>query len=128
SPMSRRKELLASLDLPFPLVKAPTEMVSVDRLEEEVEDEPHPLDDMCAAARDRGNEGRMVKMPGSLYSPGKRGKSWLKVKRALATLDVVVTAVEWGHGKRNKMLSDYTFAVLGPERQLLNVGKAYSGL
>ncbi len=56
----------------------------------------------------------MVKMPGSAYSPGKRGKPWLKVKRALATLDVVVTAVEWGHGKRNKMLSDYTFAVLGP--------------
>jgi DNA ligase-1 len=127
-PMSRRKELLASLDLPFPLVKAPTEMVSVDRLEEVVEDEPHPLDDMFAAARDRGNEGLMVKMPGSLYSPGKRGKSWLKVKHALATLDVVVTAVEWGHGKRNKMLSDYTFAVLGPEGQLLNVGKAYSGL
>jgi DNA ligase-1 len=128
APMSRRKELLASLELPFPLVKAPTEIVSVDRLEKEVEDEPHPLDDMFAAARDRGNEGLMVKMPGSAYSPGKRGKSWLKVKRALATLDVVVTAVEWGHGKRNKMLSDYTFAVLGPEGQLLNVGKAYSGL
>ncbi|MEO8286941.1 MAG: ATP-dependent DNA ligase [Chloroflexota bacterium] len=127
-PMSRRKELLAVLDLPFPLVKAPTELVPVDRLEEEVEDEPHPLDDMFDAARNRGNEGLMVKMPGSLYSPGKRGKSWLKVKRALATLDVVVTAVEWGHGKRNKMLSDYTFAVLGPENQLLNVGKAYSGL
>ena len=70
----------------------------------------------------------MVKMPGSAYSPGKRGKAWLKVKRALATLDVVVTAVEWGHGKRNKMLSDYTFAVLGPNGELLNVGKAYSGL
>jgi DNA ligase-1 len=128
APMSRRKELLASLDLPFPLVKAPTELISVDTLEEEVEDEPHPLDDMFEAARNRGNEGLMVKMPGSTYSPGKRGKSWLKVKRALATLDVVVTAVEWGHGKRNKMLSDYTFAVLGPEGQLLNVGKAYSGL
>ncbi len=69
----------------------------------------------------------MVKMPASTYSPGKRGKAWLKVKKALATLDVVVTAVEWGHGKRNKMLSDYTFAVLGPDGSLLNVGKAYSG-
>ena len=127
-PMSRRKDLLASLDLPFPLVKAPTELVPVETLEKEVEEEPHPLDEMFDAARERGNEGLMVKMPGSTYSPGKRGKSWLKVKRALATLDVVVTAVEWGHGKRNKMLSDYTFAVLGPEGQLLNVGKAYSGL
>ncbi len=128
APLSRRKELLASLDLPFPLVKAPTELVSVGKLEEEVEDRPHPLDDMFAAARDRGNEGLMVKMPGSLYSPGKRGRSWLKVKKALATLDVVITAVEWGNGKRHHMLSDYTFAVLGPDGALLNVGKAYSGL
>src|SRR5207249_5174583 len=86
------------------------------------------LDMTFDAARERGNEGLMVKMPGSQYSPGKRGKSWLKVKKALATLDVVVTAVEWGHGKRRHMLSDYTFAVLGPEGDLLNVGKAYSGL
>jgi DNA ligase-1 len=137
SPLSRRKELLASLDLPFPLVKAPIVrgpegtplmLVSVDKLEEEVEDRPHPLDDMFAAARNRGNEGLMVKMPGSLYSPGKRGRAWLKVKKALATLDVVITAVEWGNGKRRHMLSDYTFAVLGPDGALLNVGKAYSGL
>ena len=134
-PLSRRKELLASLDLPYPLVKAPTELVPVSALddgsrngeEEEFQDKP-VLDAMFEAARERGNEGLMVKMPESAYSPGKRGKAWLKVKRALATLDVVVTAVEWGNGKRNKMLSDYTFAVLGPDNQLLNVGKAYSGL
>ena len=52
---------------------------------------------------------------------------WLKVKRALRTLDVVVTAVEWGHGKRRGVLSDYTFAVRDGDRYL-NVGKAYSGL
>ena len=50
-----------------------------------------------------------------------------KLKRELATLDVVVTAVEWGHGKRIDVLSDYTFAVRDSDR-LLNVGKAYSGL
>ena len=52
---------------------------------------------------------------------------WLKVKRALRTLDVVVTAAEWGHGKRREVLSDYTFAVRDGE-QLRTVGKAYSGL
>src|SRR6185503_3856256 len=52
---------------------------------------------------------------------------WLKLKRPLATLDVVVTAVEYGHGKRHGWLSDYTFAVSDGER-LLNIGKAYSGL
>jgi DNA ligase-1 len=69
----------------------------------------------------------MVKDLDSPYTPGRRGKSWLKLKKELATLDVVVTAVEWGHGKRNKVLSDYTFAVRDGD-QLLNVGKAYSGL
>ncbi|HEY0073863.1 MAG TPA: DNA ligase, partial [Abditibacteriaceae bacterium] len=80
------------------------------------------------AARARGNEGLMVKDPRSLYKPGRRGREWLKIKRAIATLDVVVTAVEVGNGRRSKVLSDYTFAVLGPNGELLNVGKAYSGL
>ena len=85
------------------------------------------LDREFTAARDRGNEGLMVKDPRSPYRPGRRGMEWLKVKRALRTLDVVVTAVEWGHGKRRGVLSDYTFAVRDGDR-LLNVGKAYSGL
>ncbi len=88
---------------------------------------PAQLDEIFAAARERGNEGLMVKDLDSPYTPGRRGKSWLKLKRELATLDVVVTAVEWGHGKRAHVLSDYTFAVRDGDR-LLNVGKAYSGL
>lgn len=85
------------------------------------------LEEIFDQARARGNEGLMVKDILSPYTPGRRGKSWLKLKRELATLDVVVTAVEWGHGKRIKVLSDYTFAIQGDEG-LLNVGKAYSGL
>jgi DNA ligase-1 len=85
------------------------------------------LEEIFTAARERGNEGLMIKDISSAYTPGRRGKAWLKLKKELATLDVVVTAVEWGHGKRNKVLSDYTFAVREGE-QLLNVGKAYSGL
>lgn len=85
------------------------------------------LDALFTAARERGNEGLMVKDPGAVYSPGRRGRAWLKVKRALATLDVVVTAVQWGQGRRRHLLSDYTFAVRDGAR-LLNIGKAYSGL
>ena len=85
------------------------------------------LESLFVAARARGNEGLMIKDLGSAYSPGKRGKSWLKMKRELATLDVVVTAVEYGHGKRIGVLSDYTFAVWDGDR-LVNIGKAYSGL
>jgi DNA ligase-1 len=88
------------------------------------------LDDEFNAARARGNEGLMIKSPASFYRPGKRGREWLKLKRAIATLDVVVTAVEVGHGKRRNLLSDYTFAVRRSEDddELLNIGKAYSGL
>ena len=72
----------------------------------------------------------MIKSPGSFYKPGRRGRDWLKVKRAIATLDVAVTAVEVGHGKRRNLLSDYTFAVRrsAHDDELLNIGKAYSGL
>lgn len=88
------------------------------------------LDAEFQAARDRGNEGLMVKNPHAAYKPGRRGKDWLKIKRAIATLDVVVTAVEVGTGKRSRFLSDYTFAVRASETDptLLNIGKAYSGL
>jgi DNA ligase 1 len=87
------------------------------------------LETLFAAAQARGNEGLMIKDLASPYSPGKRGKSWLKMKRELATLDVVVTAVEFGHGKRARVLSDYTFAVWDTNKeQLVNIGKAYSGL
>jgi DNA ligase-1 len=88
---------------------------------------PDELNQLFDAAQARGNEGLMIKDPESPYTPGRRGKSWLKLKRELATLDVVVTAAEYGHGKRIGVLSDYTFAVRDGDR-LLNIGKAYSGL
>jgi DNA ligase 1 len=81
----------------------------------------------------KGNEGLVAKSPQSPYVPGRRGQYWIKLKRPLATLDVVVTAAEYGHGKRRGLLSDYTFAVRdtdsgeGPGR-LVNIGKAYSGV
>lgn len=93
-------------------------------------EETDAIEPLFAAARERGNEGLMIKDPGSGYRPGRRGREWLKLKRALATLDVVVTAVEVGYGRRRHVLSDYTFAVRASadDPTLLNVGKAYSGL
>ena len=88
------------------------------------------LDEEFDRARARGNEGLMIKSPESSYKPGRRGREWLKLKKAIATLDVAVTAVEVGHGKRRHLLSDYTFAVRrsSEDGELLNIGKAYSGL
>ena len=80
-------------------------------------------------ARRRLNEGLMIKDPESFYLPGTRGMFWFKLKKELATLDVVVVAAELGHGKRNDVLSDYTFAVRDEATgNLLPIGKAYSGL
>jgi len=89
---------------------------------------PAAINNAFEAARARGNEGALFKRVDAPYAPGRRGKWWLKLKRELTTLDVVVVAVEWGHGKRVKVLSDYTFAVRGPNDELLTIGKAYSGL
>ena len=87
------------------------------------------LEAAFADARGRRNEGLMVKDPTSIYSPGRRGLGWLKMKKALATIDCVVVGVEVGHGKRHGVLSDYTFAVRDEETgKLVNIGKAYSGL
>jgi DNA ligase-1 len=87
------------------------------------------LDRIFDEARARRNEGLMVKDPQSGYSPGRRGLGWLKMKRALATLDCVVVGVEAGNGKRHGVLSDYTFAVMDESSdRLVTIGKAYTGL
>jgi DNA ligase-1 len=91
------------------------------------------IESAFAAAKSRRNEGVVLKDPESIYAPGLRGQAWLKLKTHLPTLDCVVTAAEYGHGKRRDVLSDYTFAVWDrpPQDQgaaLANVGKAYTGL
>src|SRR5438105_3607471 len=116
-PLLERKKVLETIEWPGALHLAPFML-----LEERVELEP-----FFEQAALRRNEGLMLKDANSLYLPGKRGMSWLKWKKALATLDVVVTGVEFGHGRRRDVLSDYTFAVQN-ESKLLNIGKAYSGL
>ena len=110
-------EAMAATDSFARLVLAPAvQLESVAQLEQAYVD-----------ARARGNEGVMLKARHSVYQPGRRGLAWLKLKRELATLDVVVTAAEYGHGRRAGWLSDYTFAVRDGD-VLRNVGKAYSGV
>lgn len=83
---------------------------------------------MFQEALDLGFEGLMIKNPQSLYTPGKRGIEWLKLKPEAETLDLVVIAVEYGHGKRANLLSDYTFATRDKEGNLASIAKAFGGL
>lgn len=119
TPLRERREQLGTLTLPPRFQKA---NVTPARSAMEIEQ-------IFQDARKRLNEGLMIKDPESFYLPGSRGMFWFKLKRELATLDVVVVAVELGHGKRNNVLSDYTFAVRNETTgELLPIGKAYSGL
>ena len=123
-PLTERRRLLEQLRLPLATegggfaLSHLSEATSTDDLEA-----------AFAEARARRNEGLMVKDPTSIYSPGRRGYGWLKMKKALATIDCVVVGVEVGHGKRHGVLSDYTFAVRDEASdRLVTIGKAYSGL
>jgi ATP-dependent DNA ligase I len=118
-PLRERREALRSLNVPTGVQIA--EVYPAHSADE--------IETAFQQARRRFNEGLMVKDPESIYSPGRRGMFWFKLKKELATLDVVVVAAELGHGKRNHVLSDYTFAVRDETSgQLLTIGKAYSGL
>jgi DNA ligase-1 len=123
-PLEDRRRRLEALRLPLADdggVFALSHLVSVTSVD--------GLEDAFRGARERRNEGLMVKDPRSIYSPGRRGLGWLKMKKALATIDCVVVGVEVGHGKRHGVLSDYTFAVRDTENdRLVTIGKAYSGL
>ena len=123
-PLTERRRLLEHLGLPL---ASEGGGFALSRLSEATS-----TDDLEAAfteARARRNEGLMVKDPTSIYSPGRRGYGWLKMKKALATIDCVVIGVEVGHGKRHGVLSDYTFAVRDEASDgLVTIGKAYSGL
>src|SRR5881392_1776898 len=119
TPLRERREFLRRLKLPAQLQIA--EVFPAHSAAE--------IEERFQQARRRLNEGLMIKDPGSFYTPGARGMFWFKLKKELATLDVVVVGAEFGHGKRNNVLSDYTFAVRDESTgELLPIGKAYSGL
>ena len=128
APLTERQAALAALGLPE--ADTPDAAARVFRSVVREVAAASDLDAAFDAARARGNEGLMIKKAASLYLPGRRGRDWLKLKKALATLDVVVVSVEVGSGGRRHLLSDFTFAVRASESDetLLTVGKAYSGL
>jgi ATP-dependent DNA ligase len=118
-PLAERRTRLESIPLPGGQLLAPLGSAA----------SAAEIDGLFAAARARGNEGLMLKQPGSPYASGRRGYHWLKLKRPMETLDVVVVGAEWGHGKRHRVLSDYTFAVRDHiTGELSTIGKAYGGL
>lgn len=121
-PLYERRDLLddSALADPHPAIM-PIEVI-------QAEPQADAVQAAFKQARADGNEGLIVKDPFSTYSPGRRGKGWLKLKTS-TTLDCVVVAAEQGHGKRAEVLSDYTFAVRDEASGSLRVvGKAYSGL
>lgn len=116
-PLSKRREKLSRLVEGTPVRMAESTDVANE-------------DDIQAAfrrSRELGYEGLVVKDPASVYAMGKRGSGWVKLKEELDTLDVVIVAAEYGHGKRAGVISDYTFAVRDGD-SLKTIGKAYSGL
>jgi DNA ligase-1 len=119
TPLAERRRLLESLTVKEPFLCAKLQPAFG----------PGDIETTFLAARERGNEGLMAKNPTSFYTPGRRGLAWIKLKKEFATLDVAVVAVEYGHGRRSKVLSDYTFAIRDEARdELATIGKAYSGL
>jgi DNA ligase-1 len=114
-----RKKILSNLRIQHPFVLAKWNLVKDEETTSRLFNESKAL----------GYEGLVLKDPESEYKIGKRGRKWVKLKTELDTLDVVIVIAEYGHGKRAGMLSDYTFAIKGPdESKLLTIGKAYSGL
>jgi DNA ligase-1 len=74
-----------------------------------------------------GHEGVMVKALDSTYEAGRRGRAWRKVK-PVRTLDLVVLAAEWGHGRRQGRLSNLHLGARGPDATFVMVGKTFKGL
>ena len=123
---TERRARLEALPWPEPAGGALYARLTPQRLASTAEE----VETAFTEARSAGNEGIIAKALASPYTPGRRGKLWIKLKKALATLDVVIVGAEWGHGRRAKFLSDYTFAVRASDDDptLLTVGKAYNGL
>jgi len=116
--LKQRKEILNKLNFEEPISFAKFFVIK----------NPNEIEELFKKSLESGFEGLVIKDPDSIYTPGKRGKHWIKLKREFDTIDAVIVAAEYGHGKRAGILSDYTFAVKDKNGELKVIGKAYSGL
>jgi DNA ligase-1 len=116
-PYVRRREILSEISGKIPL--------SAQLTTSSVHEAQSFLDEAIKA----GHEGVMAKRLDSPYTPGIRGSGWLKVKPVLDPLDLVITAAEWGYGRRHNWLSDYYLAARDSETgEFLVLGKTFKGL
>ena len=116
-PYTKRREILAENAGKIPLTKqivtSKTEMAN----------------SFLQEAINAGHEGLMAKKPHSPYTPGTRGKRWFKIKTVLEPLDLVITAAEYGYGRRHGWLSNYYLAARDAETgEFVDLGKTFKGL
>ncbi|WP_135605106.1 ATP-dependent DNA ligase [Methanococcoides sp. NM1] len=91
-------------------------------------DDPEKVNEIYSEALAAGHEGVMLKNPNAPYSPGKRGKNWLKKKPLMETLDLVVIGAEWGYGRRANLIGSYALACFDPDAgTFLPIGKVATG-
>ena len=116
-PYAKRRQILAEHAGEIPLTN------------QIVTDKPDVACDFLKKAIDAGQEGLMAKKLDSPYTPGNRGKRWFKIKTILEPLDLVITAAEYGYGRRHGWLSDYYLAARDSETgEFLELGKTFKGL
>jgi DNA ligase-1 len=114
---TQRRQILAENAGEIPL--------TMQKVTEKVEEAEQFLKEAIRA----GHEGLMAKKIDSPYTPGIRGKRWLKVKPVLEPLDLVIVAAEYGYGRRHEWLSDYYLAARDDKTgDFLTVGKTFKGL
>ena len=114
-PLSLRRDLLAEI------------VPGSNRLPSIVTVDAHEAQAFLDQAIHAGHEGVMVKELGSSYDAGRRGGAWRKVK-PVYTFDLVVLAVEWGHGRRQGWLSNLHLGARGGDGTFVMVGKTFKGL
>jgi len=116
-PYTQRRQILADHTGEIQLAK----QLVTDKMEE--------AERFLEEAMDAGHEGLVAKKLDSEYTPGIRGKHWLKIKPVLEPLDLVIVAAEYGYGRRHEWLSDYYLAARDIETgEFLMVGKTFKGL
>lgn len=119
-PLQKRREFLVASVENDDLVRVDSQLITSDLSQ---------IENMYEQALSAGHEGIMIKNPASPYSPGKRGKNWLKKKPVMETLDLVVIGAEWGYGRRTSFLGSYALACHDPDTgQFLPVGKVATGI